>query len=272
MHGAVGTGDVTPGIVMVSLGTNGTAYTFMEEPFIDPVGEIAAFCDSTGHHLPLLCVSNLAIGYDNILRRFDLTHEQFNEIVGRTPPGNDGHLLIPWYADERTPDLPHASPVTFGFPLDGFTGDRLCRAVLEGHVPNLYTGFRRKPAEVKEIRLTGGLSRSEAWCQTIADVFEAEAVPVEGEGAALGAALHAAWVWRRESGKDVTLARIVDGYVTLDECRRRTSDARIRAVVEQQKRLFEALSWRVRGLAAEDPVRLRAETLERPSDAGRAEP
>ena len=31
MYGAVGTGNVEPGIVTVSLGTSGTAYTFMEE-------------------------------------------------------------------------------------------------------------------------------------------------------------------------------------------------------------------------------------------------
>ncbi len=266
MYGAVGTGNVAPGIVTVSLGTSGTAYTFMEEPFIDPEGEIAAFCDSTGHHLPLLCVSNLANGYDEILRRFGLNHERFNEIIGRTPPGNDGCLLIPWYAGERTPDLPQAAPAYFGFPLDGFGRDSLCRAVLEGHVLNLYTGFRRMPAEVREIRLTGGLSRSHAWCQTIADVFAAEVVPVEGEGAALGAAIHAAWVWHKETGGGISIHELVERFVKLDEARRRTPETRSRAVYQQQKRLFEALSRRLRGLPAEDPFRIRAEMLENPTE------
>jgi len=268
MYGAVGTGNVEPGIVTVSLGTSGTAYTFIEEPYIDPEGEIAAFCDSTGHFLPLLCVSNLANGYDEVLRRFDLTHEQFNEIIGRTPPGNEGCLLIPWYAGERTPDLPQASPLYFGFPLDGFDRNRVCRAVLEGHVLNLCTGFRRMPVEVREIRLTGGLSRSEAWCQMIANVFDADAVPVEGEGAALGAALHAAWVWHEERREGVPLQQIVQRFVKLDEGRRRTPDSRSRAVYRQQKRLFEALSRRVRGLSASDPFRLRAEMMKDPTDPG----
>lgn len=43
MYGAVGTGNTTEGIVTVSLGTSGTAYTFLKEAFIDPTGEIAAF-------------------------------------------------------------------------------------------------------------------------------------------------------------------------------------------------------------------------------------
>ena len=262
MYGAVGTGNVEPGIVTVSLGTSGTAYSFMKEPFIDPAGEIAAFCDSTGCHMSLLCVSNLANGYNEVLRQFDLSHEQFNEIIDRTPPGNDGHLLIPWYTGERTPDLPQAAPLYFGFSLDGFTRDRLCRAVLEGHVLNLCTGFARMPLEVKELRLTGGLSRSEAWCQSIANLFDADAVPVVGEGAALGAALHAAWVWQKEFGREVSLKEVVERFVKLDEGRRRSPEVASRTVYQQQKRLFEALSRRMRGLTAEDPFRLRAEMME----------
>jgi xylulokinase len=141
MYGAVGTGNVETGLVTVSLGTSGTAYTFMEEAYIDPSGEIAAFCDSTGHHLPLLCVSNLANGYDNIIEQFGLTHDDFSEVINLTKPGNGGRLLIPWYEGERTPDVPQAAPVYFGFSLGDFTRGILCRAVLEGHVLALHNGF-----------------------------------------------------------------------------------------------------------------------------------
>ncbi len=125
------------------------------------------------------------------------------------------------------------------------------------------------PTRVKEIRLTGGLSRSEAWCQMIANVFDAEAVPVEGEGAALGAALHAAWVWHREFEKEIPIEQIVGCFVKLDEGRRRTPESRSRAVYQHQKRLFEALSRRLRGLTAEDPFRLRAEMMETLTEVGR---
>ncbi len=261
MYGAVGTGNVEPGVVSLSLGTSGTAFCFMEEPFIDPQGEIAAFCDSTGHYLPLLCVSNLANGYNEVLRMFELDHEQFNEIVGKTQPGNEGRILIPWYVGERTPDLPQAAPLYFGFGLDAFNRENLCRGVLEGHVLNLYSGFRRMPVEVKEIRLTGGLSRSESWCQTIADVFEAEVVPVEGEGAALGAAVHAAWVWLKEERRSVSIGEAVGRFVMLAEARRKVPNAGYRETYRRQKRLFEALSRRVRGTTGEDPFRLRAEMV-----------
>ncbi len=258
MYGAVGTGNVTPGIVTVSLGTSGTAYTMLHEPFVDPCGEIAAFCDSTGHFLPLLCVSNLANGYNAVLEHYGISHGEFNDLISRTPAGNGGRLLIPWYVGERTPDVPVAAPVYFGFEIEGFTRENLCRAVLEGHVLNLYDGFRKMPIVPREIRLTGGLSQSEAWCQTIADVFEAEAVPVEGEGAALGAALHAAWVWERQKGNSVSLADVVRPFVRLREDQRKKPGAAHAAVYRTQKEMFRALSSRVRGMVAgPDPFVLR---------------
>src|SRR5262249_41828026 len=48
MMGAIGTGNVRAGVVTVSLGTSGTIYACGERPVVDPQGEVAAFCDSTG--------------------------------------------------------------------------------------------------------------------------------------------------------------------------------------------------------------------------------
>ncbi len=256
MYGAVGTGNVRPGIVTISLGTSGTAYTQMKEAFIDPQGEIAAFCDSTGYHLPLLCVSNLANGYNALLEQYKLDHAGFSRLIRKTPEGNRGRLLIPWYAGERTPDLPQASPLYFGFALTDFRPEILARAVLEGHILNLYEGFRRMPVKPHEIRLTGGLAQSESWCQTIADIFAAEAVPVEGEGAALGAALHAAWVWMREAGRALPLEEVTGPFVLKTEARRKRPQARSRPAYALQKRLFHALAQRAQGKPGEDPFAL----------------
>lgn len=257
MYGAIGTGNVRPGIVSVSLGTSGTAFSFMEDAFSDPTGEIASYCDSTGHYLPLLCVSNMSNGYNQILNQYQLTHEKFSQVISKTKPGNGGKLLIPWYSGERTPDLPHAAPLYFGFALGDFTVDILCRAILEGHVLNLYEGFRRMSLDPEEIRLTGGLSQSEAWCQMIADVFEAETVPVVGEGAALGAAIHAAWVWFKENGKSYSIEDIVAPFVVLDEKGRKKPVKEHIPVYRVMKQLFHALRLRLRGEKGNDPFCLR---------------
>jgi xylulokinase len=269
MYGAVGTGNVESGIVTVSLGTSGTVYTFLEEPFVDPRGEVAAFADSTGHHLPLVCVSNMANGYDGLRRHLRLTHEAFDALVAGTPPGNGGRLLVPWYVGERTPDLPLAAPVSFGFNPVDFTPAVLCRAVLEGHVLNLYDGFARMPVTPREIRLTGGLSRSPSWCQAIADVFGASTVPAEGEGAALGAAIHAAWVWEKEEGRERPVGDVAAPFVVLDEDRRRRPRREARPAMELLRRLFRSLSCRVRGEEGEDPFLLRHELRGLAGGAGR---
>lgn len=259
MYGAIGTGNVRPGLVTISLGTSGTAYSFMEEPYVDPTGEIAAFCDSTGHYLPLLCVSNLANGYNAILQQYNISHGEFNDLVEKTPPGNGGKLLIPWYEGERTPDVPQGAPLYFGFGLDDFTRENLARAVLEGHILNLYDGFVRMPIDVDEIRLTGGLSQSPAWCQTIANIFEAETVPVQGEGAALGAALHAAWVWKEKQGESESLENLVEPFVIPDETQRKRPEPDHVETYKNMHRLFHAVSSRIRSKSSEDPFTIREE-------------
>jgi xylulokinase len=200
-------------------------------------------------------------GYVALLEQYGLSHTEFDEIIGQTEPGNCGRVLVPWYGGERTPDLPDATPVYFGFGPGDFNARVLCRAVLEGHVLNLWNGFSRMPVEPVEIRLTGGLAGSPSWCQMIADVFGADAVPVRGEGAALGAAVHAAWVWSKESGASSSMEEIAEPFVVVEEEKRRRPDPAHAEVYGIVRRLFRAVSERARGLECEDPFALRAELL-----------
>ena len=88
MMGAIGTGNVKPGVVTVSLGTSGTIYACSEKPIVDPEGEIAAFCDSTGKWLPLVCTMNVTVATEMVRERFDLSHEQFSEAAASAPASN----------------------------------------------------------------------------------------------------------------------------------------------------------------------------------------
>ena len=257
MYGAIGTANVREGVVTVSLGTSGTAYTFSERPYVSPDGDIASFCDSTGHHLALLCVSNLANGYNEVLRSRGLDHDAFSALVEQVPPGNGGALLLPWFQGERTPNLPLAAPVTLGFGLGDLTPAKLCRAVLEGHVMNLYEGYLKLPVRAERVHLTGGLAKSRAWRRTLADIFGAEVVSVKGEGAALGAAIHAAWVdHKSDAGRD--LPGFVGRFVEFDEGSRTAPDPGNMKAYADFKKAYLALSRRVRGQAGgEDPFALR---------------
>lgn len=256
MYGAVGTGNVKPGIVTVSLGTSGTAYTFLEKPYVDPEGEIASFCDSTGNYLPLLCVSNLANGFDEFCRINNLSPRQFDELINETEPGNDGRILIPWYEGERTPDIPNATPIYFGFALHDFDQKTLARAIIEGHLLNLYNGFKSLPVIPKQIHLTGGLSQSPAWCQTIADIFAAKTTPIIGEGAALGAAIHASWVWLNEAGENIEIDEVCNEFISFNKNLMKTPRPEYQSTYDKQKRLYQALSSRVQGQKGDNPFQL----------------
>ena len=246
MYGAIGTGNTEEGIVTISLGTSGTAYTFMKDAFVDHTGEISLFCDSTGNYMPLLCISNLANGYNQILEQYRLSHSDFNILLDKTEVGNKGKMLIPWFEGERTPDVPLATPTYIGFGLNDFNKENLSRAVVEGAVLNLYNGFRRMPVKTKEIRLTGGLSKSSVWRQIIADIFNVDVVPVSGEGTALGAAIHAAWVWNKENGNNLSILETALPFIKLNEKERAKPIAKNVNVYNIQKKLFSVLSQNLR--------------------------
>ena len=84
MMGAIGTGNVQPGVVTVSLGTSGTVYAYAAEPVIDPQGEVAAFCDSTDRWLPLACTMNVTVATEQVRKMFGWSHEQLEAAVGES--------------------------------------------------------------------------------------------------------------------------------------------------------------------------------------------
>jgi len=178
-----------------------------------------------------------------------------------------GRALVPERIGElRGRNLIH--PHVMSRRLDGNNrriqedGPAGCRAVLEGHVLNLYDSFNRMGLKPKEIRLTGGLARSEAWQQVIADVFEAETVPVEGEGAALGAALHAAWVFSRESGINKPLKEIIHSFIKLRQEERKTPIPENVEAYRLLKQAYNGLSSRIRNFQnSKDPFDLRNQLI-----------
>ena len=259
MYGAIGTGNIDPGIVTISLGTSGTAYTIFDKPFIDSEGEISCFCDSTGRYLSLLCVSNMAGGYNTFLEKNDLTHSEFEILLSHTEPGNGGRVILPWYDGERTPELPNACPTYFGFGHEDLNKKTIARGLIEGHVLNLYDGFSKMPVKPKEIYLTGGLSQSKVWCQMISDIFDCQVIPVIGEGAALGAALHAGWVWNNENGDKKKLSDIIAPFIIYEEHLRSTPQNKNVKIYENLKLLYSSISLRIRGLDGPDPFDIKKE-------------
>lgn len=250
MMGAIGTGNVTPGVVTASFGTSGTIYAHAAQPVVDPVGEIAAFCSSTGGWLPLLCTMNVTTVTEQVRKLFGQEHAALNEAVASTPAGADGLVLLPYLAGERTPNVPDGSGVLLGLNNANFTSGHLARAAMEGATMGMNYGLRRLAdlgVKPKEIRVTGGGAKSAVWRQLMADIFGVPVVAmVEDEGAALGGALQAAWcVALREGNKKAKLTDFTTGTVAVDESTRCTPNkanvARYRQLQSVQDKLSLAL-------------------------------
>jgi xylulokinase len=235
MMGAIGTGNVVPGVVSASFGTSGTIYAHANEPVVDPAGEIAGFCSSTGGWLPLLCTMNVTSVTEGVRALLGLDRSAFERIVAAAPAGAGGLLLLPYLAGERTPNVPLGSGVLLGLNRANLDRGTLARAAMEGVTLGMNYGLRRLGelgVRPREIRVTGGGARSAVWRQMMADIFGVPVVGMrEDEGAALGAALQAAWCRGHREGKTHPLRHYTDRVVKVAESTRRVPDrARVPAV------------------------------------------
>jgi xylulokinase len=221
MMSAIGTGNIRAGVVTVSLGTSGTICAFSEEPVIDSKGEVAAFCDGTDHWLPLGCTMNVAVATEQMRELFGWDIPTMEARVAAVPAGAGGVLFLPFLQGERTPNLPKGSGVFHGLTTENMTSDFMARAVVEGVTLGLAYGLRRfKELGIvpEEIRLTGGGSKSPVWRQIAADVLGLPTVALRvTEGAALGAAIQAAWTYGQVKGNPLTLEKLVDDLVVVDK-------------------------------------------------------
>jgi len=220
MMGAIGTGNTRPGIVTASFGTSGTIYACTAKPVVDPLGEMAAFCDSTNRWLPLLCTMNVTVATELVRKDFHLSLAEFDQLAAKAPPGSDGLFMLPYLEGERTPNLPSGTGVYLGINSNTFTAPHFARATMEGVTLGMNYGLMRLAqlgVTAKQIRVTGGGAKSKIWRQIMADVFNTEIVSlVVEEGAAYGAALQALWCWKLQCGERIKIEEITDSFVKLD--------------------------------------------------------
>lgn len=254
MMGAIGTGNVKPGVVTASFGTSGTIYAYADAPVVDPRGEIAAFCSSTGGWLPLLCTMNVTTVTEQVRTLFGYDFAALDAAVNATPAGAGGLVLLPYLAGERTPNVPLGSGVLLGLNGQNFAAGNLARAAVEGVTLGMNYGLRRLGelgVKAKEIRVTGGGAKSAVWRQVMADIFGVPVVAmVEDEGAALGGALQAAWCVALREERKTKLAALTSGVVRVNETTRCAPDRKRHARYRELQALQDELSLAVRDVFA----------------------
>ena len=220
MMGAIGTGNVREGMVTMNLGTSSTVYSFSQAPVLDPTGNVATFCSSSGGFLPLVCTMNATNVVSNVVHLLGKTVSDIDAALDSTAPGSDGLIFLPFLNGERTPDLPHAKGSLHGISPNNLTPSNLIRAIVEGASFGILSGLDLvldgKLADI--IVVIGGGARSRGWRQLLADASGAEIrVPREQESACLGAPIQAKVALCELSGRPTTFTDVADQFVSIDE-------------------------------------------------------
>ena len=219
MMGAIGTGAVCDGFLTMSLGTSGTLFGYSNKPVIDPTGNLAAFCSSSGGWLPLLCTMNCTVASEELRRLMSMEIKDLDVQASKSPIGADGIVILPFFNGERTPNLPNGRASINGITTANFKKENLARAALESAIFGMrigLDGFISLGFKPKEILLTGGGSKSPLWQTIVANVTN---VPVRiltgSEAAAMGGAIQALWCLETSEGKKSSIEDLADKHVSL---------------------------------------------------------
>ena len=191
----VGMGASDSGTAVISLGTSDTFMAAFESPASDPNGFGHAFFNPDKGYMCLICFKNGSLAREKVRDEFSLDWNGFERLLA-TEKGDDGetNLLIPFHLPEITPKTSAPFVRRVGAPdfESGENPEKTVRAIVDTQTLNMKIHSAWIGA-LDKIKITGGASRSDAICQTVADVFQTSverfAVP---NSAALGAALRAA--------------------------------------------------------------------------------
>ncbi|BBI60326.1 hypothetical protein HSBAA_16320 [Vreelandella sulfidaeris] len=106
MLGAIGTGNITPGLITLSLGTSGTVCAYSATPVECDSAMVANFCSSTGGWLPLICTMNVTSATTRVRELFGLDLAAFGEKVASAPIGAEGVTVLPFSTVNECPCCP----------------------------------------------------------------------------------------------------------------------------------------------------------------------
>jgi xylulokinase len=195
--GAVGSGIIQEGRVMVSIGSSGVVLAQTDNPQADQKGRIHLFnhaCPDSWYMMGVTLSAGMSYEWlEKKLFNHSLDYTKLDQLAEEISPGSEGLIFLPYLYGERTPhNDAHARGVYFG--ISGKHDQRhFVRCVLEGVTFALKDSLeliKDKEVEIKEIRAIGGGAKSRIWQQILADILgeEINLLNVE-EGPAFGAAL-----------------------------------------------------------------------------------
>jgi gluconokinase len=205
-NSSLGAGGVFPSNATCMIGTSGALRIVSPQPVLDAASRTWCYAIDREHWLVGGAINNggIALAWlqdlingalPNLPRDMQLSFDDLTSFASRVEIGSGGVICLPLFAGERSPNWNlNARAVFFGLALDHKI-EHLARAVLEGisyRFRSVYDALAEITGDMRQIRASGGFTRSPFWLQTTADVLNRElAVPAWGETSSLGAALWA---------------------------------------------------------------------------------
>lgn len=227
----VGSGAVEPGQMALMIGTSGAVRVLSDAPRLHPqektwcyyVGEglwVPGGAINNGGNIMRWMRDNFADKEREIAARQGVdAYQILSDYAGEIPAGAGGLFFLPLLAGERSPNWEaDARGVFFGLNLS-HGKKHMARAIMEGVSFQLYAVYEALveiTGKPREIRASGGFTRSTPWLGIMADIFgEPLAVPRIVEGSAFGVAamvLVAAGVMRDLTAVSnfITVERIIE--------------------------------------------------------------
>lgn len=221
MMAAIGTGTVTDGFLTMSLGTSGTLFGYSAVPLSDPKRGLSGFNASTNGYLPLLCTMNCTVATEETRSLFDLSAKDQDVLAAKAPIGAEGVVFLPFFNGERTPNLPKGRASINGLTQANCTRENIARAAMEAAIFGMRIGleaFTDLGFKPREIRITGGGSKSAIWRQMAADIMNVPVkVPANSESAAMGGAIQALWCLLNQEGKNPDIQKLAEEHIVIND-------------------------------------------------------
>ena len=189
--GAIGAGNIRPGIVSESTGSALVAVTISDVYQYDPTGRIPVFCAGIPGQFMFQPFSTGAIIMKWYRDQFCSRESEIAAASGQSayalidtlaasvPAGCEGLILLPYFQGSGSPEVnKKAKGVYYGI-TSAHTRAHFARAIMEGLAMALYRMVQATEplcSQVKEIRSLGGGAKSGLWCQIKADIL---GVPVK---------------------------------------------------------------------------------------------
>ncbi len=207
--GAVGNGIVSRGTLSTSIGTGAVMFVHSDSVEVDPAGRLHTFCHAVRGKWHMMGVSLSGGGclqwFRNQMCQAEIAAAKRSKVdpyqtltaeAAKIQSGCEGLYFLPYLSGERTPHAdPDARACFIGLTLAHSRG-HLVRAIMEGvsyAMRDSLAIIQELGVPVRQIRASGGGSKSPLWRQIQADVFGQKVVTINAEeGPAYGVALLAA--------------------------------------------------------------------------------